>query len=459
MKIKFCIFAPDKCTRMSAQKKVAFYTLGCKLNFSETSTIARNFQNEGFDRVEFEEKADIYVINTCSVTDNADKRFKTIVKNALKKNENAFLIAIGCYAQLKPEELAAVDGVDMVLGATEKFKVTDYINDLSKNDMGEVHSCEIEEADFYVGSYSIGDRTRAFLKVQDGCDYKCTYCTIPLARGISRSDKLQNVLKNAKEISEKGIKEIVLTGVNIGDYGKGELGNKKHEHTFFELVQALDNVDGIHRLRISSIEPNLLKNETIDFVSKSNSFVPHFHIPLQSGSDELLKLMKRRYLKDIYTIRIAAIKKTMPNACIGVDVIIGFPGETDELFLETYNYLNQLDISYLHVFTYSERPNTEAVEMPGIVSQKVRTKRSKMLRGLSVKKRRAFYESQLENELTVLFESENKEGYIHGFTENYVKVKTPWNPGLINTLHTVKLTKIDEDGIVKFNWIKQPKFE
>jgi len=444
---------------MSAQKKVAFYTLGCKLNFSETSTIARNFQNEGFDRVEFEEKADIYVINTCSVTDNADKRFKTIVKNALKKNENAFLIAIGCYAQLKPEELAAVDGVDMVLGATEKFKVTDYINDLSKNDMGEVHSCEIEEADFYVGSYSIGDRTRAFLKVQDGCDYKCTYCTIPLARGISRSDKLQNVLKNAKEISEKGIKEIVLTGVNIGDYGKGELGNKKHEHTFFELVQALDNVDGIHRLRISSIEPNLLKNETIDFVSKSNSFVPHFHIPLQSGSDELLKLMKRRYLKDIYTIRIAAIKKTMPNACIGVDVIIGFPGETDELFLETYNYLNQLDISYLHVFTYSERPNTEAVEMPGIVSQKVRTKRSKMLRGLSVKKRRAFYESQLENELTVLFESENKEGYIHGFTENYVKVKTPWNPGLINTLHTVKLTKIDEDGIVKFNWIKQPKFE
>ncbi len=443
---------------MSAQKKVAFYTLGCKLNFSETSTIARNFQNEGFDRVEFDEKADIYVINTCSVTDNADKRFKSIVKSALKQNENAFLIAIGCYAQLKPEELAAVDGVDMVLGATEKFKVTDYINDLSKNEMGEIHSCEIEEADFYVGSYSIGDRTRAFLKVQDGCDYKCTYCTIPLARGISRSDELENVLKNAKEISAKGIKEIVLTGVNIGDYGKGEFGNKKHEHTFYELVQALDTVEGIHRLRISSIEPNLLTNETIDFVSKSNSFVPHFHIPLQSGSDTLLKLMKRRYLRETYDNRVNAIKKVMPNACIGVDVIVGFPGETDELFLETYNYLNELNISYLHVFTYSERPNTEAFEMDGVVSQKTRSKRSKMLRGLSVKKRRAFYESQLENQLTVLFESENKEGFIHGFTENYVKVKTPWNPELVNTLHQIKLTKIDEDGIVRFDWINQPTF-
>ncbi|NOR27360.1 MAG: tRNA (N(6)-L-threonylcarbamoyladenosine(37)-C(2))-methylthiotransferase MtaB [Lutibacter sp.] len=443
---------------MSAQKKVAFYTLGCKLNFSETSTIARNFQNEGFDRVDFDEKADIYVINTCSVTDNADKRFKTIVKSALKQNENAFLIAIGCYAQLKPEELAAVDGVDMVLGATEKFKVTDYINDLSKNEMGEVHSCEIEEADFYVGSYSIGDRTRAFLKVQDGCDYKCTYCTIPLARGISRSDTLENVLQNAKEISEKGIKEIVLTGVNIGDYGKGEFGNKKHEHTFFELVQALDSVEGIHRLRISSIEPNLLTNETINFVSNSTSFVPHFHIPLQSGSDALLKLMKRRYLRETYDNRVAEIKKTMPNACIGVDVIIGFPGETDALFLETYNYLNELDISYLHVFTYSERPNTEAVEMDGIVPQKVRVKRSKMLRGLSVKKRRAFYESQLGNKLTVLFESENKEGFIHGFTENYVKVKTPWNPELVNTLQQIKLTEIDEDGIVRFDWVKVPTF-
>lgn len=438
---------------MHSPKKVAFYTLGCKLNFSETSTIARNFTDVGYDRVGFEEVADIYVINTCSVTENADKRFKSIVKNALKKNDNAFLIAVGCYAQLKPEELANVAGVDLVLGATEKFKVTDYINDLSKNDMGEVHSCEISEADFYVGSYSIGDRTRAFLKVQDGCDYKCTYCTIPLARGISRSDTLENVLKNAKEISEKGIQEIVLTGVNIGDYGKGEFGNKKHEHTFFELVQALDKVEGIKRLRISSIEPNLLKNETIDFVANSNSFVPHFHIPLQSGSDVLLKLMKRRYLRQVYTDRVEKIKEKMPNACIGVDVIVGFPGETDELFLETYHYLSELDISYLHVFTYSERPNTEAATMQGVVPLKTRQKRSKMLRGLSVKKRRAFYESQLNTSHTVLFENENKEGYIQGFTENYVKVKTPWNPALVNTTHRVQLTEIDEDGLVRFDWL------
>ena len=438
---------------MENKKKVAFYTLGCKLNFSETSTIARDFQNEGFERVDFEEIADIYVINTCSVTDNADKQFKQIVKKAMKLNENAFVAAVGCYAQLKPEELAAVDGVDLVLGATEKFKITDYINDLSKNDRGEVHSCEIEEADFYVGSYSIGDRTRAFLKVQDGCDYKCTYCTIPLARGISRSDALENVLKNASEISQQGIKEIVLTGVNIGDYGKGEFGNKKHEHTFLDLVKALDEVNGIERLRISSIEPNLLKNETIEFVAKSRTFVPHFHIPLQSGSDTILKKMKRRYLRDVYTDRVSKIREVMPHACIGVDVIVGFPGETDEHFLETYHFLNELDISYLHVFTYSERDNTEAAIMDGVVPANVRSKRSKMLRGLSVKKRRAFYESQIGTNRTVLFESENKEGYIHGFTENYVKVKTPWNPGLVNTLHDIQLTKIDEDGSVRIEFI------
>ena len=442
---------------MNADKKVAFYTLGCKLNFSETSTIARNFVSEGFNRVDFDEKADIYVINTCSVTDNADKRFKTIVKNALKKNEDAFLIAVGCYAQLKPEELAAVDGVDLVLGATEKFNVTSYINDLTKNQHGEVHSCEISEADFYVGSYSIGDRTRAFLKVQDGCDYKCTYCTIPLARGISRSDTVENVLKNASEISKRGIKEIVLTGVNIGDYGKGEFGNKKHEHTFLDLVKQLDKVAGIHRLRISSIEPNLLRDETIDFVSKSDTFVPHFHIPLQSGSDDLLKKMKRRYLRDTYTNRVQKIKKVLPNACIGVDVIVGFPGETEKHFLDTYHYLNDLDISYLHVFTYSERANTEAVLMDGVVPKKTRAKRSKMLRGLSVKKRRAFYETQLGETLTVLFESENKEGYIYGFTENYVKVKAPWNPAFINTLHTITLTSIDEDGLVRFNFVEELK--
>lgn len=439
---------------MTDRKKVAFYTLGCKLNFSETSTIARSFQDEGFDRVEFEDVADIYVINTCSVTENADKQFKQVVKKAMKLNNNAFVAAVGCYAQLKPEELADVDGVDLVLGATEKFKITDYINDLSKNDMGEVHSCEISEADFYVGSYSIGDRTRAFLKVQDGCDYKCTYCTIPLARGISRSDALENVLKNAKEISQQNIKEIVLTGVNIGDYGKGEFGNKKHEHTFLELVQELDKVEGIERLRISSIEPNLLKNETIDFVSKSRTFVPHFHIPLQSGSNDILKKMKRRYLREVYTERVSKIREVMPHACIGVDVIVGFPGETDEHFLETYNFLNELDISYLHVFTYSERDNTEAASMPGEVPANVRAKRSKMLRGLSVKKRRAFYESQLGTSRTVLFESENKEGYIHGFTENYVKVKTPWNPELINTLHDITLTKIDDDGSVRMEFLE-----
>ncbi|WP_194535550.1 tRNA (N(6)-L-threonylcarbamoyladenosine(37)-C(2))-methylthiotransferase MtaB [Zobellia nedashkovskayae] len=436
------------------KKKVAFYTLGCKLNFSETSTIARGFQEDGFDRVDFSEHADMYVINTCSVTENADKRFKTIVKQAQKINPEAFVAAIGCYAQLKPEELAAVDGVDLVLGATEKFKIGDYINDLTKNDFGEVHSCEIEEADFYVGSYAIGDRTRAFLKVQDGCDYKCTYCTIPLARGISRSDTLQNVLNNASEISAKGIKEIVLTGVNIGDYGKGEFGNKTHEHTFLDLVKALDRVEGIHRLRISSIEPNLLKNETIDFVSQSSSFVPHFHIPLQSGSDEILKLMRRRYMSALYTDRVNKIKETMPHACIGVDVIVGFPGETDEHFLETYHFLNELDISYLHVFTYSERDNTAAAEMDGVVSKQVRSKRSKMLRGLSVKKRRAFYESQLAKTHQVLFEGENKEGYIHGFTSNYVKVKSPWNPELVNTLHNVSLTEIDEDGLVRFDFEK-----
>lgn len=440
---------------MNHRKKVAFYTLGCKLNFSETSTIARNFSNEGFERVEFEQKADIYVINTCSVTENADKRFKTIVKKAQQTNPEAFIAAVGCYAQLKPEELADVNGVDLVLGATEKFKITDYLNDLSKNEFGEVHSCEIEEADFYVGAYSIGDRTRAFLKVQDGCDYKCTYCTIPLARGISRSDALENVLQNAKEISEQGIKEIVLTGVNIGDYGKGEFGNKRHEHTFLDLVKALDQVEGIERLRISSIEPNLLKNETIDFVSQSKTFVPHFHIPLQSGSNEILKNMKRRYMSELYVERVSRIREVMPHACIGVDVIVGFPGETEAHFLETYHFLNALDISYLHVFTYSERENTEAAAMKDVIPQKIRAKRSKMLRGLSVKKRRAFYESQLGTNRTVLFEGENKEGYINGFTENYIKVKYPWNPHLVNTLHQVRLTEIDTDGLVRLEFVNK----
>lgn len=431
-------------------RKVAFHTLGCKLNFSETSTIARDFNKQGYQQVDFEQKADVYVINTCSVTHNADKECKYWVKKALQSNAEAFVVIVGCYAQLKPEEISNIDGVDLVLGATEKFKITDYLNDLTKKDLGEVHSCEIDEADFYVGSYSIGDRTRAFLKVQDGCDYKCTYCTIPLARGISRSDTLENVISNARKIVDEGAKEIVLTGVNIGDYGKGEFGNKKHEHTFLELVQELDKVEGIDRFRISSIEPNLLKNETIDFVSSSKRFVPHFHIPLQSGSNELLGKMKRRYRRELYAERVSQIRKVMPDCCIGVDVITGFPGETDEHFLDTYNFLNELDISYLHVFTYSERDNTEAAEMPGKVDYGIRKKRSKMLRVLSAKKRRQFYESQLGKEKEVLFEGNFKEGYISGFTENYVKVKALWNPDLVNTKMKVVLKEIDEDGTVIF---------
>lgn len=436
-------------------KTVAFYTLGCKLNFSETSTIARDFESKDFKRVDFSEAADIYVINTCSVTDNADKKFKSVVNRALKKNPDAFVIAVGCYAQLQPEEIADIQGVDLVLGATEKFNVTQYLGDLVKSEKGEVHSCEIQDADFYESAYAIGDRTRAFLKVQDGCDYKCTYCTIPLARGISRSDALENVLQNAKDIADQDIKEIVLTGVNIGDYGKGEFGNKKHEHTFLDLVKHLDAVDGIERLRISSIEPNLLKDETIAFVASSRSFVPHFHIPLQSGSDRLLKKMRRRYLTKLYTDRVFAIKEAMPQACIGVDVIVGFPGETEEDFLTTYNYLNELPISYLHVFTYSERPNTPAAEMADQVPMNIRKKRSKLLRGLSAKKRRAFYESQLKSEHTVLFEGENKQGYIHGFTENYVKIRKPWNPYLINQLHQVTLDEIDEEGFMRASLVPE----
>ncbi len=436
------------------KKKVAFHTLGCKLNFSETATIASQMEAADFEKVPFDSKADVYVINTCSVTENADKRFKEIVKKTQKINEKAFVAAVGCYAQLKPEALADVDGVDLVLGATEKFNLTAYLNDLTKQEVGTVHACEIEEADFYVGGYAVGERTRAFLKVQDGCDYKCTYCTIPLARGISRSDTLENVLKNAQEIASKGIKEIVLTGVNIGDYGKGEFGNKKHLHTFFDLVQALEKIPGISRLRISSIEPNLLKNETIDMVSKSRVFVPHFHIPLQSGSDTVLKKMKRRYLTGLYRDRITTIQRQMPHACIGVDVIVGFPGETEEDFLETYAFLNQLGVSYLHVFTYSERDRTEAASMSEVVPMAVRNKRSKMLRGLSVKLRRAFYESQIETKRTVLFEGENKKGYIHGFTENYVKVKTPWDTALVNTVAEVRLKDIDDDGLVRFDYME-----
>ena len=434
---------------ISQNKTVAFHTLGCKLNFAETSTIARNLTSNGYQRVEFDQVSDVYVINTCSVTANADKECRTIVKNALKANPNGFVVVIGCYAQLKPEEIAEMEGVDLVLGATEKFNIIDYLDDLNKQNDAIIHSCEIDDADFYVGSYSFGGRTRAFLKVQDGCDYKCTYCTIPLARGISRSDTVENILKNADEIGKKGIKEIVLTGVNVGDYGKGEFGNKKHEHTFLELIQNLDEVESIERFRISSIEPNLLRNEIIEFVAKSKRFVPHFHIPLQSGSDTILKKMKRRYLTSLYVERINKIRELLPNACIGVDVIVGFPGETDELFTETYNFLNKLPISYLHVFTYSERDNTEAAEFEGIVPKSIRKKRNKMLRILSEKKRMAFYQSQLESTHTVLWEADNKHGKMHGFTENYVKMETDFNPDLINQSEKIKLISLNTAGLVE----------
>jgi threonylcarbamoyladenosine tRNA methylthiotransferase MtaB len=430
-------------------RTAAFHTLGCKLNFAETSTIARQLTDAGYDKVSFDEKADVYVINTCSVTENADRECKLHVKRAMKANPDGLVVIVGCYAQLKPEEISQITGVDLVLGAKEKFNILSYLDDLEKSESeGIVHSCEIEETDFFIGSYSIGDRTRAFLKVQDGCDYKCTYCTIPLARGISRSDTIENVLKNAKEIAARNIKEIVLTGVNIGDYGKGEFGNKRHEHTFLDLIKELDQVNGIERIRISSIEPNLLKDESIELVSKSKSFVPHFHIPLQSGSDELLKKMKRRYLTKLYNERVNKIREVMPHAAIGVDVIVGFPGETEELFMETYNFLNELPVSYLHVFTYSERENTEAAEMHGAVPIPERKRRNKMLRILSEKKKMAFYQTQLGQTLPVLWEHENKDGKMYGFTENYVRVQKDYDQSSVNQIEFLKLEKIGEDGAV-----------
>ena len=433
---------------MSQNFKVALTTLGCKLNYSETSTISRQFKNAGYEIVNFDQFSDIYIINTCSVTENADKQFKSYVSKALKINSDAFIVAIGCYAQLKPKELADVNGVDLVLGSKEKFNILEYLTDIKKNNTGIVHSCEISETDFYKSSFSIGDRTRSFLKVQDGCDYKCTYCTIPLARGVSRSDKLDNILTSAKKISDSGVKEIVLTGVNIGDYGKGEFGNKNHENTFLDLISALDKVDGISRIRISSIEPNLLSNEIIDFVSNSKKFVPHFHIPMQSGSDTILKLMKRRYLSKLYKDRISHIKKVIPNACIGADVIVGFPGETDKEFLETYDFISRLDLSYLHVFTYSERNNTEAIKFDKVVPKNVRSKRSKMLRSLSVKLKRKFYTSQIGTTRNVLFETENRNGFVYGFSNNYVRIKYPWRNYLADKIVPFELKEIDSDGLV-----------
>lgn len=431
-------------------KTVAFHTLGCKLNFSETSSIARLMQEKGFEKRNFTEKADVYVINTCSVTENADRECKTIVKNALSKNPEAFIAVIGCYAQLKPQEISEIEGVDVVLGATEKFKLLNYIHFSGKQAHADIHNCEIKDADFFVGAYSAGDRTRSFLKVQDGCDYSCTFCTIPLARGKSRSDTIENVVKNAKEIALTGVKEIVLTGVNIGDFGYGEFvgeGEKKRKlHNFFDLIKELDAVNEIKRFRISSIEPNLLNDAIIDFVANSDRFVPHFHVPLQSGSNAILKRMKRRYLRELYSERVERIKSRMPDCCIGVDVIVGFPGETEEEFKETYEFINSLDIAYLHVFTYSERDNTEAMTMEKQVPMSERKRRNKMLRILSAKKLRAFYEKQKGKTFNVIFEYENKGGFMYGFTQNYVKVKHLYDLKLCNNPITVKIGDFDEEG-------------
>jgi threonylcarbamoyladenosine tRNA methylthiotransferase MtaB len=430
-------------------KSVAFHTLGCKLNFSETSAIGRLFQEKGFTKRSFEEAADVYVINTCSVTENADRECKTIVRQALSKNPEAFVAVVGCYAQLKPEAIAQIEGVDVVLGATEKFKLLNYIELTGKYEHATIHNCEIEEANFFVDAFSVGDRTRSFLKVQDGCDYSCTFCTIPLARGSSRSDTVENVIANAKKIAQAGVKEVVLTGVNIGDFGYGQIideTTKKRATSFYNLVQELDKVEGIDRFRISSIEPNLLKDEIIEFVAQSNRFVPHFHVPLQSGSNQLLAKMKRRYKRELYANRVAHIKSLMPHCCIGVDVIVGFPGETEELFLETYQFLNELDISYLHVFTYSERDNTEAIHLSGAIPIAERKRRNKMLRVLSAKKLRAFYEKFIGTQQEVIFEHENKEGFMFGFTKNYLKVKHPYNVDLVNKTIDIAISGFDESG-------------
>lgn len=427
-------------------KKVAFYTLGCKLNFSETSTISRKFQEKGYQKVDFSDTPDIFIINTCSVTENADKKCKKVVKEAQKINTDAYVAIIGCYAQLKPKEISEIPGVDAVLGAAEKFRLIELLDDFVKTPEARVLASEIKEATVFNNAYSINDRTRTFLKVQDGCNYHCTFCTIPLARGKSRSDSIENIIKSAEEIAATDVKEIVLTGVNIGDFGIQE---GRREERFLDLVKTIDKVEGIDRIRISSIEPNLLTNETIDYVSKSDRFVPHFHVPLQSGNNRILRKMRRRYLRELYEDRVSKIKTLMPHCCIGVDVIVGFPGETHEDFLETYHFLNELPISYLHVFTYSERANTRAAEMDEVIPMKERQQRSKMLRSLSEKKKRQFYEESLGQTATVLFEDDIADGMMHGFTENYVRVAAKYDPMLINELKTVTLKSINDKGFVE----------
>lgn len=421
---------------------VAFYTLGCKLNFSETSTIGRQFSEAGFTKKNFNEGADLYVINTCSVTDHADRKCKKIVKEALKFNANAYVVIVGCYAQLKPEEIASIPGVDMVLGAAEKFNMLSHLQHLVKEDKARIHNANIKETVDFIPGFSLGDRTRAFVKVQDGCDYFCSFCTIPLARGKSRSNTIEDTIKDLENLKDTEVKEVVLTGVNLGDFGVN------HEEDFHGLLRSIEKLDFLERVRISSIEPNLLSEEIIDLVKDSKKVMPHFHIPLQSGSDEILQSMRRKYLSDLYVDRVAKIKETMPHCCIGVDVIVGFPGETEAHFLETYNFLNELDVSYLHVFPYSERKNTTANKMKAVIPKSVRTERSQMLRILSEKKKRHFYQKFLGQTHLVLFEDKEKDGYLFGFTENYIKIKIPYDPMMVNEIVSVELESIDSDGLV-----------
>jgi len=434
---------------MNQYQKVAFYTLGCKLNFSETSTIARQLAEAGFAKVDFQESADIYILNTCSVTENADKKCKQLVKKALGFNPKAFIVIVGCYAQLKPEEIAQIHGVDLVLGAQEKFNIVEYLENTEKNLETHIENESIKETKEFIPGYSMGDRTRTFMKIQDGCDYFCTFCTIPLARGKSRNASINKTLVEAKKIALTNVKEVVLTGVNIGDFGQGG------EENFYQLIQELEKVKGIERFRISSIEPNLLSEDIIEFVSNSEKFVPHFHIPMQSGSDFLLKSMRRKYDKALYQSRIEKIRELMPHCSIGVDVIVGFPGESDEIFEETYQFLVDLEVSYLHVFTYSERANTTAIKMKDVVPVSTRKERSKRLRILSEKKKKAFYLKNEQQTEEVLFEADHEHGMMNGFTSNYVKVKAPYNPLITNHIVPVKMTQVDRDGLMKIEFIEK----
>lgn len=423
---------------MQKRRSVAFHTLGCKLNFSETSTLSRLLEADGFEKKDFNDAADVYVINTCSVTDNADKECRQLVRRIQRKTPESLVVITGCYAQLKPKEIAEIPGVDLVLGAAEKFNITQHLKDLHKNDAAKICSCDIETVSGFNTSYSVNDRTRTFLKVQDGCDYSCSFCTIPMARGKSRSDNIENVVRNAKELAAKGVKEIVLTGVNLGDFGKGPNG-EKYTQNFYGLIQELDDVNGIERYRISSIEPNLLTNEIIEFVAQSKKFMPHFHIPLQSGSNKILGLMRRRYRRELYAEKVAVIKQFMPHCAIGVDVIVGFPSEDETAFNETFNFLHELDISYLHVFTYSERDNTKALGIKPVVPMHTRHERNKVLRNLSYRKMQYFTAQHTGEARKVLFEDHNKNGMMEGYTDNYIRISTPYRQEWVNEIVEWKL--------------------